>query len=46
MLFQYKANEELVRSVYKTQMGESSGTIDKHGNRMLLSSDYSGAPMV
>jgi DNA-binding HxlR family transcriptional regulator len=22
MLFQYKANEELVRSVYKTQMGE------------------------
>jgi hypothetical protein len=45
MLFQYKANEELVRSVYKTQMGEkSSGTIDKDGNRM--SSDYSGAPMV
>jgi hypothetical protein len=22
MLFQYKANEELVRSVYETQMGE------------------------
>jgi transcription antitermination factor NusG len=42
MLFQYKANEELVRSVYETQMGEkSSGTIDKDGNRMLLSSDYS-----
>jgi transcription antitermination factor NusG len=37
MLFQYKANEELVRSVYETQMGESSGTIDKDGNRMLLS---------
>jgi hypothetical protein len=47
MLFQYKANEELVRSVYETQMGEkSSGTIDKDGNRMLLSSDYSSAPMV
>jgi hypothetical protein len=29
MLF-HKANEELVRSVYETQMGEkSSGTIDK-----------------
>jgi hypothetical protein len=42
MLFQYKANEELVRS---EMGGEKKWTIDKDGNRM-LSSDYSSAPMV
>jgi hypothetical protein len=46
MLFQYKANEELVRSVKPKWEKKSSGTIDKDGDRMLLSSDYSGAPMV
>jgi hypothetical protein len=43
MLFQYKANEELVRSVYETQMGEKSIA---DGNRMLLSFWLPGAPMV
>jgi hypothetical protein len=36
MLFQYK-NEELVRSVQKPNGRKNSGTIDKDGNRMLLS---------
>jgi hypothetical protein len=30
----------------KPKWEKKSGTIDKDGNRMLLSSDYSGAPMV
>lgn len=47
MLFQHNANEKLVRSLYKTQMGEkSSGATNKDRNRMLLSLDYSGTAMV
>jgi CRISPR/Cas system endoribonuclease Cas6 (RAMP superfamily) len=37
MLFQYKANEELVRSVYKNQMGEkSSGQLTNNRIRSVI----------
>jgi hypothetical protein len=45
MLFQYKANEELVRSVYETQMGESKEQLTKMGIECYCPL-ITGAPMV